>query len=97
MRTTEDTIFQASVSLLYFVYFVYFVVAIAPLVPCPRSSLSLQHSALHPSEPFLHHFAPFSAPSFSSSFFHQPLTIRIAPPVCGRRTLHASTLRRSTS
>src|SRR5947209_1715647 len=26
-------------------------------------------------EPFLHHFAPFSALSFSSSLAHQPLTI----------------------
>src|SRR3989442_15909610 len=44
-------------------------------------SLSLQHSAfsLQPCsrrEPFLHHFAPFSAPSFSSFPAHQPLTIR---------------------
>src|SRR5439155_4168752 len=32
-----------------FVYFEYFVVAMAPLLPCPRSSLPLQPSALLPS------------------------------------------------
>src|SRR5439155_25101367 len=43
-----------------------------------RVRVPVCHFSLQPCcrrEPFLHHFAPFSALSFSSSLAHQPLTI----------------------
>src|SRR5437867_1167073 len=49
-----------------------------PLHPHQVRHFSIQPLAFQPCicrEPFLHHFAPFSPPSFPSSLAHQPLTI----------------------